>query len=574
MSAFSSLAGGIIAFLSSLAQAQSLSFTEQSTAAGLVHTHSGLPLLGIQAYASGGAVGDFNGDGYPDIFAVGGSHGVDRLFINQGNGTFVESAAAWGITGAHAGSGATVGDYDGDGNLDIFVSSLGTTTLLTGNQNRLWRNNGDGTFTNVAQAAGVRDSRRAGSSVGDVFSASFGDYDRDGDLDLAVAGWLGNNQLFRNNNNGTFTRVTTTAILTDMSVVRGFTPKFIDINRDRRPDLLWVADFFTSRLLIQNADDTFSDITASAGVGLDSNGMGSAVGDFNADGFIDWYVTSRISYDVGDELGNMLYLNQGNTTFIEQSVAAGVNDGGWGWGAAGADFDHDGHLDIIATNGWDDPDYENDPTRLFISNADGTFTDRASQTGLIHTGQGRGLATLDADRDGDLDVVIFSNNQALTYFENQLSGPNTNWLWLKFDTSTRADFAPDGFGVVVDITAGGLSQHRIMDGGSNYLCNSELGVHVGLGGNAAASQITVTWPNGQTTVLSNVPANQFLSVVAPPPPCVADFNHDGQLNFFDAAGFLSAFSNQLPQADLAPPTGEFNFFDVAAFLAAFSAGCP
>lgn len=568
------LAVGIVATWPLLAHAQTLSFVERSAAVGLTHTHSGLPLLGIQAYASGGAVGDFNGDGYPDIFAVGGSHGVDRLFINQGDGTFVESAAAWGITGAHAGAGAAVGDFDSDGDLDIFVCSLGTTTSLTGNQNRLWRNNGNGTFTNVAQAAGVRDTRRPGSSVGDVFSASFGDYDRDGDLDLAVAGWLGNNQLYRNNGNGTFTRVTTSLILTDMSVVRGFTPKFIDINNDRRADLLWVGDFFTSRLLLQNADGTFSNITAAAGVGLDSNGMGAAVGDFNDDGFIDWYVTSRISYDIGDGVGNMLYMNRGNTTFEERSVAAGVNDGGWGWGAAGADFDHDGRLDIIATNGWDDPDYIDDATRLYMNNADGTFTDRAFQFGLVHTGQGRGLATLDADRDGDLDVVIFCNNQALSYFENRLSGPGANYLWLKFDTSTRADFAPDGFGVVVDVVAGGHSQHRIMDGGSNFLANSELGIHLGLGAASAASQVTVTWPNGQTTVLTNVPANQYVTVVAPPPPCVADFNHDGHLNFFDVAGFLNAFSEQLPEADLATPIGVFNFFDVSAFLAAFSAGCP
>lgn len=564
----------VTASVTSLALAQSLSFVERSADAGLVHAHSGLPALGIQANAAGGAVGDFNADGYPDVFAVGGSHGVDRLFINQGDGTFVESAAAWGITGAHAGSGATVGDFDADGDLDLFVSSFGTTTSHTGNQNRLWRNNGDGTFTNVAQAVGVRDTRRAGSSVGDVFSSSFGDYDRDGDLDLAVAGWLGNNQLLRNNGNGTFTRVTTTLLLTDMSVVRGFTPKFVDINHDLRPDLLWVADFFTSRLLLQNTDGTFSDITASAGVGLDSNGMGSAVGDFNDDGFVDWYVTSRISYDIGDGVGNMYYVNQGDNTFSEQSLGSGVNDGGWGWGAAGVDFDHDGHLDIITTNGWPSTDYENDATRLFMNNADGTFTDRAVDAGLLHTGQGRGLATLDADRDGDLDVVIFCNNQGLSYFENQLSGPNAHWLWLKFDTSTRPDFAPDGFGVVVDVVTGANTQHRIMDGGSNFLSNSELGIHLGLGVSTAADQITVTWPNGQTTVLTNVPADQFLTVVAPAPPCVADMNQDGQLNFFDVSMFLNAFSNHLPAADLAPPIGEFNFFDVSAYLAAFSAGCP
>lgn len=553
--------------------AQTLSFTEKANAIGLSHLHGGT--MGMQYMAPGGAVGDFNGDGAPDIFALGGSLGTDRLFINDGNGTFVEQAAAWGITGTHAGSGAAVGDFDDDGDLDLYVTTYGTAPTMSGNQNRLYRNNGDGTFTNVAFAAGVRDTRRAGSSQGDAFSPSFGDYDRDGDLDLAVAGWLGGNQLFRNNGDGTFTNVTTSLIFFDMTTIRGFTPKFVDINNDLRPDLLWVGDFITSKLFLQDADGTFSNITASAGTGLDLNGMGSAAGDFNDDGFMDWYVTSRISYSLGDGVGNMLYINQGDETFVEQSQTAGVNDGGWGWGAQAADFDHDGKLDIIATNGWDMPEYLHDTTRLFMNNADGTFDDQATSTGLIHTGQGRGLATLDADMDGDLDVVIFCNDEGLTYFENQLSGPNANWLTIRFDTSNRDDLAPDGFGVTVDVDAGGVTQRRIFDGGSNFLATSEFGVHVGLAGAANADTVTVTWPTGEQTVLSNVAANQVLVVEAPGLACPADLAPpEGVLDFFDIAALLNAFSSHDPAADFAPPTGVFDFFDVSAYLAAFSSGCP
>ncbi|GAB4386239.1 MAG: CRTAC1 family protein [Phycisphaerales bacterium] len=567
------IASLVLGTISCAVSAQSLTFGEKAATVGLTHFHSGS--VGMQYMAPGGAVGDFNCDGAPDIFALGGSLGTDRLFINNGDGTFTEQAAAWGITGTHAGSGAAVGDYDGDGDLDLYVTTFGTAPAMSGNQNRLYRNNGDGTFTNVAFASGVRDTRRPGSSQGDAFSPSFGDFDRDGDLDLAVAGWLGGNQLFRNNGDGTFTNVTTSLILFDMTVIRGFTPKFIDINNDLRPELLWVGDFVTSKLLLQNADGTFSDITATAGTGLDLNGMGSAAGDFNDDGFMDWYVTSRIQYSIGDGVGNMLYINQGNLTFIEQSQPAGVNDGGWGWAAQAADFDHDGRLDIIATNGWDTPDFVHDATRLFMNNADGTFTDRAASTGLIHTGQGRGLATLDADMDGDLDVVIFCNNEGLAFFENQLSGPNANWLKLRFDTSSRADLAPDGFGVTVEIAAGGVTQRRIFDGGSNFLATSELGVHVGLGAATHADTVTVTWPSGEQSMLSNVAANQLIVVQAPAAACPADLAPPtGVLDFFDIAAFLNAFSSQDPAADFAPPTGVFDFFDVSAYLAAFSAGCP
>jgi len=552
--------------------AQTLNFAEQSASVGLIHAHAANP--GIAYMSPGGAVGDFNGDGAPDVFAVGGSLGADRLFINQGDGTFVEQAAAWGITTTHSGSGACVGDFDNDGDHDLYVTSFGNGSQTTGDSNRLYRNNGDGTFTDVANLAGVRDSRVSGSTTGDAFSPAFGDFDLDGDLDLAVAGWYGGNQLFRNNGDGTFTNITTFAIPTDMTTVRGFTPTFQDINGDLWPDLLWVADFLTSRLLLNNGDGTFTDITTPAGVGLDTNGMGSAVADFNSDGLFDWYVTSRYSSTTG--LGSMLYLNQGDLTFAEVSDPAGVEDGGWGWGAEAADFNHDGLVDIIATNGWSAPEeFANDSTRLFLNNGDGTFSDQAIASGLIHTGQGRGLAKLDADMDGDIDIVIFCNNEGLAYFENQLSGPNTNWIALRFDTSNREDLAPDGFGTTAVIDINGTTQTAAMHGGSNYLATSEFGVHFGLGAATAIDTMTVTWASGETTVLTNVAANQILTIIAPAPDCPADFAPpEGVLDFFDVAAFLAAFSAQDPSADFAPPEGVFDFFDVASYLAAFSEGCP
>ncbi len=556
------------------AAAQTLTFSDQTLDSGLIALHQATPRLGMQFMTPGGAIGDFNGDSYPDVFTLGGSHGVDRLFINQGDGTFVENAAGWGVAATHAGSGAAAADFDGDGDVDIYVCSLGFTPALAGNANRLYQNNGDGTFTDIAQSAGVKDTLLPGRTQGDSFSPCWGDYDLDGDLDLAVAGWYGSNRLFQNDGDGTFTDVTA-IIATDMSLVRGFTPTFQDINGDRYPELLWVADFYTSRLLINNGGASFTDVTVGAGVGLDSNGMGSTVGDFDGDGLMDWYASSRINQDGSSGSGNMLYINDGDETFTESSVAAGVNRGDWGWGTEAADFNHDGLLDLVATNGWDGSYFSVDPTRLFLNLGDQTFDDATQACLLEHTGQGRGLAILDAERDGDMDVVVFCNNEAIGYFENQLVGPDANWIKIMLDTSNRSDIAPHGYGTRVDLTINGITQTRYMDGGSSYLANSELVVHAGLGSAAQIDQIVVTWATGETTTLTDIPGNQHLIVESPSEACLADFAPPaGLLDFFDVAAFLAAFAAQDAQADLALPSGIFDFFDVAAYLTAFSAGCP
>jgi enediyne biosynthesis protein E4 len=566
--------GAIIgSFVGTQAIAQTLIFADQTAQSGLVSVHAATPMLGMQFMAPGGAVGDFNGDGFPDVFVIGGSDGIDKLFINLGDGTFVDQASAWGVAASHAGTGAAAADYDGDGDLDIYVTSHGTGPLFAGGANRLYRNNGDRSFTNVAAEAGVADTLLPGQTQGDSFSPCWGDYDLDGNLDLAVAGWLGGNRLFRSNGDGTFTDVTA-SLNADMSAIRGFTPTFQDINDDRYPELLWVADFYTSKLFLNNTDGSFTDITVPAGVGLDSNGMGSTVGDFNSDGLVDWYATSRISHDGTNGSGNMLYLNNGDNSFTESSVEFGVNYGYWGWGTEAIDFNHDGLIDLVATNGFEGAFFSIDPTMLFLNIGDGAYIESADECELIHTGQGRGLATLDADRDGDMDLLIFCNNQPLSYFENQLVGPNANWLKIRLETSNRTDIAPHGYGTRVRLTAPGIRQTAWMDGGSCYLANSELLIHFGLGGASSISQLTFTWPTGETTTLTNIDANQEL-VVQPPDRCLADFAPPiGVLDFFDVAAFLDAFSAQDHAADLAPPQGVFDFFDIAAYLDAFSAGCP
>ncbi len=550
-------------------QAQTWNLVDASGVSGLTGGHNSLGIVNMEFMTAGGAVGDFNNDGSQDVFMLGGVGGPDQLYINDGTGNFTEASAAWGVDLIHRGSGAAVGDYNNDGWLDIYVTSFGPLAGAAPGHMLLYKNNGDGTFTDVAAAAGVQ---WTSPTETDAFGAAFGDYDLDGDLDLAVAGWNGTfsqgNVLFQNNGDETFTNVTATAILADMTTARGFAPRFTDTNGDRYPELLWVSDFYTSLFLINNGDGTFSDGTAAAGVGLDSNGMGTTTGDFNNDGLIDWYVSSRIDIDTGSGSGNMLYINQNGTVFSETSVAAGVNDGGWGWGAVAADLDNDGDLDITSTNGFAMPNFQTDQTRLWSNNNDGTFALVSDQVGCLHTGQGRGLINFDADNDGDQDLLILSNSEPMTYYRNDLTLTNANWLRLGFDTSTDSRLAPNGFGTHVSITAGGLTQVRYLDGGCNYLSQSELLVHFGVGSAAMIDTLAVTWASGQTLTLQNVSSNQLLTITA----CPADFTGEGVVDVLDFFAFIVAFNAQDPLADLNADQ-VVDVLDFFSFVGAFSLGC-
>ena len=558
----------------STAAAGDLSFTEKASDVGLLGGHTTENGFGMQYMSPGSAVGDFDRDGDQDLFIVGGTLGIDQLYINDGTGHFTEDAAARGVaTAGYRHTGVAVGDYDNDGDLDLFVTCVGTNDNPQIVPNKLFRNDGNGGFSDAAGSAGVKFNP---AGLNDSFGSAFGDVDHDGDLDLFVAGWYGGNVLYLNDGDGTFTAQPDSIFNGEvMDLIRGFAPRIIDIDDDGLNDILLAADFLTSKVFINNGDGTFTNETVAWGAGLDSNGMGSAQGDFNNDGLIDWYVTSRLAPGGGQYAGsgNMLYINNGNGTFSETSVAAGVNDGEWGWGADAVDFDHDGLLDIVATNGWNGPYFEIDPTHLWLNNGDGTFTDAAPAAGIAHTGQGRGLLTFDADNDGDRDLIISCNAEPITYYENELAGPDTNAITLFFDTSANSSLAPDGFGTRVEVTAGGATQLRILDGGSNYLSQSELSVHVGLGAATTADEIVIRWANGVRTQLFDLPAGRH-TIDAPLSCNPADLDGNGINDLSDITLFLQAFLSQEFAADLAQPYYIWDLNDIGVFIGRFNAGCP
>jgi len=525
--------------------AQAPLFTEQTASAGLggvtfipgTYSHSN--------YTGPVACGDFDRDGDQDLFVpTGGAVAIpDKLFINDGNGTFTDQAAAWGLTAVHKGKGVAVADYDGDGWLDIYVTSAGSNTLGTPGQHRLYRNSGTGSLTNVAVAAGVNQTT---TSSEDGFGCCFGDYDLDGDLDLFVAGFASGNtgsRLFRNDGDGTFTDVTVAiGLFAGLPSSSGFAPRFQDMNGDRYPELLFVADFGTSRYFKNDGDGTFTEMSGAAGTAQEENGMGQTAGDYDNDGDIDWYVTSIYIPQPNPWTGNKLYLNQGNHSYVEVAGTAGCDDGGYGWAALSIDVDNDRFVDILETNG-DGGQWSGEQSYFWRNLGTGSYSELAIPSGLVHYGAGRGMLAFDYDGDGDQDVVIAGNNEAIRLYRNDTAPAGRHWLRVFLDTDGAPGIAPDGIGARVRITTPSGQLTRWIDAGDNFLSKSELSAHFGLGLDATISELRVTWPDGVETLLADVAPDQTLVVHrAPPGPSYirGDANADGLLDISDPVSILSA----------------------------------
>ncbi len=571
---------GVVAVAPGLCSGQTLGFADATAASGVSCTFQGPGGAPSTFMAAGAAAGDFNRDGFQDLFVLAGGDGPDHLYINNGDGTFTNQSAAWGVDIAHVGGGIAVGDVDDNGYPDVFVASFGPHGALTIGAHLLYLNNGPDptgqfSFTQAASTAGVDTTSL---TIPDAFGACFGDYDLDGDLDLLTAGWITgsrSNRLFRNDGNGPdgvprFTDVTDSAILIDLVDVHGFSPRIVDTDGDLFPELLYAADFRTSRYLVNNADGTFSDQTAASGTGLDLNGMGSAVGDVNNDGVLDWYVTSIQS----GGLGNMLYVGQGGHVFVESSQGADVWRGDWGWGTVLVDLDLDSDTDILETNGWSNiVGFSKVFLNQLADSGSLVFTESAAAVGLVHETQGRGIVTLDIDNDGDQDALFTSNRSPAVLYRNDAisdtESTDNAWLRVLLDTAADPRSAPDGFGARVEVTAGDLTLTRWMSPGSNYLSQSEPTAHFGLADATTIDTLRVVWNTGLITELHDLPVNQSITVHA----CPADFTGDGTLTFDDVLGFMTAFAAADRAADL-EPDGLYNFSDVFALLVAFGAGCP
>jgi len=457
--------------------------------------------------AGGVAAGDYDNDGFVDLYTVRGNVGPNLLFRNLGNGFFDEVGAAAGVALAGTrGSGPVFADYDGDGWLDLFVGGIAGTAPT------LFRNLGNGTFQNVTAASGI-------SVQKDTFSACFGDYDRDGDLDLVLSHWgnaQGPGHFWRNNGDGTFTESNLAVGFVNYGAPDNlldytFTPNLSDINNDGWPDLVMAADFRSSNIFLNDGDGTFTKTTNA--VITDENGMGSALGDYDHDGDLDWFVSSI--WEPGSLLwgitGNRLYRNLGDGSFEDVTSASGVRVGHWGWGSSFADLNNDMHLDIAHVNGWYHPTFSADPALVYLSNGDGTFTEQAGALSFGYLGQGRGIVCFDFDRDGDLDVFVSSNGEKHALYRND--GANAS-NYVGVDLLGESPNT-EGVGSRVYVTAGGITQMREIRAGSNFESQDPTEAHFGMASVTTASELRVVWPSGATTVLHDVPVNQRLSIAEP-----------------------------------------------------------
>jgi len=494
-----------------------LGFTEVAVASGIDATMANMPAFPYDRMNGGGAIGDLDGDGLPDVFLPSTGLTPDRIYRNDGDGTFTLQPMVSDREAEHRGCGVAIGDYDGDGLQDVFVTSFGDASApIAPGQNRLYRNLGDGTFDERAAEAGVAFSS---TIVPDGYGASFADYDLDGDLDLFVCAWTQfseGNRLFRNDGDGTFTDVTVASGLL-IQQWSGFAPCFTDMDGDRRPDLLVASDFGTTRVF-QNLATGFVDRTVKLTPDVVYNGMGHCVADFNGDGRTDWFVTSVFHEGpTPDPNGNRLYLNRGDARrLVAAPATAGVRDGGWGWGAVACDFDHDGDVDIAEVNGWSDPEWVDERSYLYLNRGNARFDERGVAAGFDDDGQGRTLLSFDYDVDGDMDLLVVNNNGPVRLYRNDLGGPGTHWLRVELDTSARPDLAPAGLGTRLQVRIGGRRQVAVLDGGSSYLGNSQATAHFGLGARTRVDELRIEWADGTTTVLTDVAADQVLQVAAQP----------------------------------------------------------
>jgi len=372
---------------------------------------------------------------------------------------------------------------------------------------------------------------------------------------------------------GYFEDVTTAAgidIYTEgRDTVYRFTSTFTDLDDDGLPDLAIAADFQTSQLFWNNGDGTFTEGTQAANVGTDRNGMGSTLGDFDADGDLDWFVTAikappEDPHKIHDG-GNRLYVNNGDRTFTDMTEPLGVLDAGWGWGTEFFDYDNDGDLDLIATNGFGGF-HESDPTTLW-RNDNGTFVN----------------VTFDYDKDGDLDVLVVNNADKPILYRNDtiIGGTNTNGNdWLRIKTQGTVSNR-DGIGAKItvdpDVNVVGDEMIREIYGGGSFLSKSESDAHFGLGSLVeTVDLITIRWPSGIEQKFFNVAANtELLAIEA---YLEGDLNGDGFVGIADLNIVLGTWNQNVTPGYTAfgDPSGDgfVGIEDLNQVLGNWNAGTP
>jgi len=484
---------------------------------------------------------DYDNDGWPDIFLVNGTdwpgnaqkHTTPKLYHNNHDGTFSDVTHKAGLDLEMYGIGVAVGDYDNDGYDDLFITAYG--------QSRLFHNNGNGTFTDVTQKAGLAGVKEFSTS------AAWVDYDKDGRLDLVVANYVqwspendlyctmdGKNKsyctpesykgtsvrLWHNNGNGTFSDVTQKAGLNDpTSKTLGIA--VLDYDNDGWPDLLFSNDTQPNKLYHNNGNGTFTEKAVVAGVafsedGVARAGMGVDAFDYDRSGNTSLLITNFSNQMIS------LYHNEGRGLFVDEAPQSEVGRASLltlGFGCFFFDYDLDGWPDIFVANGHIDPDIQKvqvnvkyaEMPHLFRNLGKGKFAEVTKSAGAEFASArvGRSAAYADLFNEGRLDILLSTNAGPTHLFRNVAKGNANHSLRIKL-TGTKSN--RDGIGALVRLTSSDGTQVQMLRSGSSFLAASELTLTFGLGQQSKADVLEILWPSGRTDKLVNVSAGQTITV--------------------------------------------------------------
>jgi hypothetical protein len=503
----------------------------------------------LEADGCGCAFIDYDNDGWMDLFILSGtrldgppSNAGNRLYKNNRGGTFTDVTAKAGLLHVGWANAVCVGDYNNDGFDDIFCTYYG--------QNILYRNNGDGTFTDVTRAAGLS---TPDDSTKWAAGCSFLDYDRDGHLDLFVSSYIefdlkntptaandvncnwkgipvncgprglapgfpGAHILYRNNGDGTFTDATRMAKLDGPRRAYGMTVIAADFDEDGWQDVYVACDSTPSLLYMNNRDGTFREEGLFRGVALSDDGaeqagMGVGIGDYHLSGHLDLLKTN-----FSDDTCT-LYKNDGGANFTDMTRASriGLESSYTSWGAGIVDLDNDGYPDIFIVSGSVYPEvekklpqYPNKSPRIVFRNlGDGTFEELRDQAGpgVVAPHSSRGCAFGDFDNDGDVDILIVNMNEPPSLLRNDVRGTN-HWIKLKL-VGTKSNLSAIGARVLMHY--GGKTQAQSLTSQSSYYSSNDPRLHFGLG-SVNKVDVQIFWPSGLVEHLKSIPADQLVTI--------------------------------------------------------------
>ncbi len=552
----------ILAFAISMLTAMTLNavtFTDVTNEAGIDFQHSSGTRSSLlpEDMGSGAGFADIDNDGDIDLYIVnipgpftqdGGSNkgNANALYRNNGDGTFTNITRAAGVGHQGYGMGCVFADYDGDADLDLYLTNYGA--------NVLYRNNGDSTFTDVTEIAGVNCELW---STG----AAFADVDGDTDLDLYVCNYVTydleeleqmkeeslqsgkpvpsalnphvfepqDNVFYRNNGDGTFTDATA-EVGVAATGGRSMQAVFSDFDNDNDLDLYVANDTSTNHVYRNTGDGTFADVSDESWAADFRGSMGLTAGDYDADGDIDLFMSHWV--DEENALYRNLFKEDGiaeRIRFVDESYTAMLAEESIkqiGWGTALFDYDNDGDLDIFVTNGSTFQELRRpevlipQPDALFRNDGDGVFTDVSENSGIaaLPLRVGRGATFGDYDNDGDVDIFIVNNHAPPTLLRNEgivgarLPRPYTgqnNWLHVKL---IGAGANRDAIGAKIQVKTADQTQIREIYAGDSYMSFSSLVAEFGVGNATRIETVQVTWQNGEIQKLHNVPANQKIRI--------------------------------------------------------------